>query len=293
MGALAEAEALKSTVDALVLGVVRELEATNAVKGVGWASTQDFVTSVAGGHKGAGHATVRLATAVNEPLLAPVGEAMTDGWLSATKAQVIVSAIDALPGDLDTRTRGMQAMLDSAKGLDATDLRRVGRRLVETVDPDGQARREERELDRVERAAHLSRNLSITFDGAGGCWIKGRCSAEDGANLRTTLLPLARAPTCCGGGLQPHLLRCARLRPRRSGSSRPRRPAARCRDPAVRPSCRGSAAARVPWGRPAGVGHHRPRRPEERVRVRPPPRPAKTSAPGPCGGWHAMPRSSP
>ena len=56
----------------------------------------------------------------------------------------------------------MQAMLDSAKGLDATDLRRVGRRLVETVDPDGQARREERELDREECAAHLSRNLSIT-----------------------------------------------------------------------------------------------------------------------------------
>ena len=74
MGVLAEAEALKSTVDALVLGVVRELEATNAVKGVGWASTQDFVTSVAGGHKGAGHATVRLARAVDEPLLAPVAE---------------------------------------------------------------------------------------------------------------------------------------------------------------------------------------------------------------------------
>ena len=181
-GCLTEAEALKSTVDALVLGVVRELEVTGAVKGVGWASTQDFVTSVAGGHKGAGHATVRLATAVDEPLLAPVGEAMTDGWLSAAKAQVIVRAIEALPGDLETRTRGMQAMLDSAKGLDATDLRRVGRRLVETVDPDGQARREERGLDREERAAHLSRNLSITFDGAGGCWIKGRCSAEDGAH---------------------------------------------------------------------------------------------------------------
>ena len=128
---------------------------------------------------------------------------MTDGWLSATKAQVIVHAIDALPGDLDTRTRGMQAMLDSAKGLDATDLRRVGRRLVETVDPDGQARREERELDREERAAHLSRNLSIAFDGAGGCWIKGRCSAEDGANLRTTLLPLARPRPAAGADCNP------------------------------------------------------------------------------------------
>ena len=98
----------------------------------------------------------------------------------------------------------MQAMLDSAKGLDATDLRRVGRRLVETVDPDGQARREERELDREERAAHLSRNLSITFDGAGGCWIKGRCSAEDGAKLRTTLLPLARPRPAAGADCNPN-----------------------------------------------------------------------------------------
>jgi hypothetical protein len=203
MGALAEAEALKSTVDALVLGVVRELEATDAVKRVGWASTQDFVTYVAGEHKGAGSATVRLAAAVSEPWLAPVGEAMTDGWLSTTKAQVILRAIDTLPGDPDTRTRGVQAMLDAAKALDATELRRVGRRLVETVDPDGQARGEERELDREERSAHLDRDLSVTFDGAGGCWIKGRCSAEDGSTLRSTLLPLAKPHPAAGAVCDP------------------------------------------------------------------------------------------
>ena len=66
MEAVAEVEALKSTLDALELAMVRELDATGAVKSAGWASTQDYVTSVAGGHKGTGPATVRLAKAVDE-----------------------------------------------------------------------------------------------------------------------------------------------------------------------------------------------------------------------------------
>ncbi|MEO5652636.1 MAG: hypothetical protein ABIN79_12695, partial [Marmoricola sp.] len=44
MEAVAEVEALKSTLDALELAMVRELDATGAVKSVGWASTQDFLT---------------------------------------------------------------------------------------------------------------------------------------------------------------------------------------------------------------------------------------------------------
>ena len=73
MDTIAEIEAVKSTLDALQLGVVRELEATAAVKTAGWASTADFVTAVAGGHKGTGPATLRLAAAVDRPLLAPAG----------------------------------------------------------------------------------------------------------------------------------------------------------------------------------------------------------------------------
>ncbi len=151
MDTVAEIEALKSTLDALELSVVRELEATGAVKPLGWASTQDYLTAVAGGHKTSGPAMVRLAKAVAEPVLAPVGEAMADGWLSATKAQVITRAIDTLPGDPDLRARGVQVMLDSAKGLDATELRKAGQHLVEVVDPDGTERQTEKELDRDER----------------------------------------------------------------------------------------------------------------------------------------------
>ncbi len=203
MDAVAAIEALKSTLDGLELGVVRELEATGAVKPLGWASTQDFVTAVAGGHKGVGPATVRLAAAVDRPLLAPVGEALVDGWLSTAKAQVIERAVDALPSDADVRARGAQVLLDEAKRLDATDLRKVARRLASVVDPDGDERRAERELDREERAAHLARHLSINPDGAGGAWIKGRCSIEDAATLKATLIPLAKPQPAAGPVCDP------------------------------------------------------------------------------------------
>ncbi len=115
MNTVAEIEALKTTLDAIELQAVRELDATNAVKPVGWASTQDFVTAIAGGHKGTGPAVVRLAHAVDQPLMTPVAEAMRDGWLSTAKAQVIERAIDALPSDPDLRARGVQVLLDEAK----------------------------------------------------------------------------------------------------------------------------------------------------------------------------------
>ena len=73
MDGVAALESLRSSLDALQLGMVRELDATQAVKPVGWASTQDFVTAVTGGHKSAGPAVVRLGQAVATPLLTPWG----------------------------------------------------------------------------------------------------------------------------------------------------------------------------------------------------------------------------
>jgi hypothetical protein len=191
MDTVTEIEALKSALDALELGVVRDLEATRAVQAAGWASTQDFLTAIAGGHKGTGPATVRLAVAIDQPLLAPVAAALSDGWLSTAKAQVISRAVDTLPGDPDLRTRAVQVLLAEAKALDATELTKLTRRLLTVVDPDGDQRRDEQALDRLERAAHLHRHLSITTDQAGGAWIKGRCTAEDAALIKATLIPLA------------------------------------------------------------------------------------------------------
>src|SRR5690349_15122965 len=54
-------ESFKSTLDELELAVVAELEATGGVKPLGWASTQDFCTAVAGGYRRSGPAMVHLA----------------------------------------------------------------------------------------------------------------------------------------------------------------------------------------------------------------------------------------
>ena len=108
------------------------------------------------------------------------------------------------------RARGVQVLLADAKKLDATELKKVSLHLVAVVDPTGDERRDERALARLERAAHLSRHLSITDDQAGGAWIKGRCSSEDAALIKATLIPLAapqpadrrrdptRVTTACG-----------------------------------------------------------------------------------------------
>ena len=150
---------------------------------------------------------------VETPLLAPVAEALSDGWLSTTKAHVIERAIDTLPGDPDLRARAVTFLLDEAKALDATELRKLTHRLLSIVDPDGDDRRAERELDRLERAAHLGRHLTITDDQCGGAWIKGRCTSEDAALIKATLIPLA-AP-------QPAAHPGGRAASAASGQSRP------------------------------------------------------------------------
>ena len=203
MDTIAGVEALKATLDAVGLAAVRELDAAHAVKAVGWASTQDYVTAVAGGHKGTGPAAVRLSAALETPLLAPVAEALRDGWLSTTKAHVIERAIDTLPSDREVRERGVGFLLGEAKALDATELRKLSHRLLAIIDPDGDDRRAERELDRLERAAHLGRGLTITDDQCGGAWIKGRCSSEDAAYLKATLIPLAAPHPAAGPVCDP------------------------------------------------------------------------------------------
>ena len=235
MDTVAAVETLKATLDALELAAVRELEATSAVKAVGWASTQDFVTSVAGGHKGTGPAAVRLSAALETPLLAPVAEALGDGWLSTTKAHVIERAVDTLPGDPDLRARAVSFLLDQAKALDATELRKLTHRLLTIVDPDGDDRRAERELDRLERAAHLGRHLTITEDQCGGAWIKGRRTSEDAALIKATLIPLA-AP-------QPAAHPGGRAASAASGQSRPGGRAASAASDQSRPGGRAASAA--------------------------------------------------
>lgn len=214
-GTVTAIEALKSTLEALELDVIAELEVTDRVKHEGWASTRDFVTAVTGGHHGTGPRLVRLAEDLATDLFGPVAAGLRDGWLSSAKTLAITRAIDALPSTCD-RARAVQVMLDEAKRLNASELTKAGKHLLSVIDPERDDRRMERELEREDRAAHLHRFLSVTEDHAGGAWIRGRCAAEDAALIKTTLMSLAapvptapcdsgtcRVPGCSHDGRDP------------------------------------------------------------------------------------------
>ena len=198
------AERLRSVLDAVELSAIAELDATDAAKVDGWASAQDFVTAVSGGHKGSGRRVVALAHALAGDR-AETGVDLAAGSISRTQAEVVVAAVDRMPVRPELRRAAERLLIDQARELDATDLTRTARQVVDRLDPDGTDRRDERALAREERAAHASRFLSIREDGIGGVRLAGRGTLEDAAWLKTVLFPLA-APqagdpgACLGAG---------------------------------------------------------------------------------------------
>ena len=156
---------------------------------LGYGSTGDWLTHLGGLRRGEGKRRLVRARALTGPL-----DRTRRGWSSGTvspaQADVIVRSMEDLPPGDWVRAAGRRSCSRQARTLDASDLARAGRHLVEVVDPDAVDRRLEAALEREERAAHLDRYLTITDDRAGGVRIRGRGSAEDGALLKAALLPL-------------------------------------------------------------------------------------------------------
>jgi hypothetical protein len=187
-------EQARSALAAVQAGAVAEADTRDLGKTrLHYGSTGDLLTHLGGLRKGEGRRIVARARALTGALTA-TRDAMATGRVSPEQADVIVKAIEQLPSGTVVRARGEEVLVGHAADFDATDLARTGRHLVHVVDPDAEDRRIEKQLDRQERACHLTRFLSIAFDGAGGVRLKGRGSAEDGALLEAALLPLT-APT--------------------------------------------------------------------------------------------------
>jgi hypothetical protein len=160
-------------------------------KTLSWTSTQEWFAHLAGTTVGEAHRTVRHARAPTGERTATLA-ALAAGQVSATQAGIVCDAVEQLPPHHALRDDGERALLAEAGRLNATELRKAARHLVEVVDPDGAERKAEAYLGREERAAHLERFLSLVDDGAGGVRLRGRGSVEDGAILRAALIPLTK-----------------------------------------------------------------------------------------------------
>ena len=199
-------ERLRSVLDWVQLQVAAEIDHAGAARTEGWASTKDYLTAVTGGHKGAGRRTLSLAKALTGDR-EQTGRALGRGDLSRTQAEVITTTVDRLPVNPALRKAAERLLVDQARDHDATDLAALSRTVLTRLDPDGDEARDERLLEREERAAHHSRFLSITDDGIGGVRVTGRGTVEDAAWIRNALHPLAAptptsTPGACGG--DPH-----------------------------------------------------------------------------------------
>ena len=192
LDAMTAVQAVQGQLAALETRLLAEIDARDLPrKQLHWGSTSDWFTHLAGLTRREGRRAVVHARQLVVDLPDTL-EAVRSGIASQAQAAIICDAVDMLPSSPALRARGEQVLLDEARRLTATELARTARHLAEVVDPDRAERRDEAALDREERAAHGSRFLSVTDDGAGGVRIKGRGSTEDGAVLRAALLPLTK-----------------------------------------------------------------------------------------------------
>lgn len=193
----------RSLLDAALLGVTTQLEATGAATDLGWASTKDFLTHLTGGHQGTGGGLVRAAAQLQE--LPAVREALETGRVTLPQARVIASQVQTLPRHPELRAAVADRMLTLVEehGHNATALQTAFADVVREVDPDGLAVAADLLRDKAERGAHHARYLSFAEDGLGGVRVRGYGTVEDAERIKSVLLPLAAPqvtePGSCGG----------------------------------------------------------------------------------------------
>ena len=194
-------ERLRSRTAGLQGRVAVEIDAAQAPRSQGWASTADYLTASAGGRRGSGRRLLRLGAALTGAQAATAA-ALRAGDISPEHADVIVRALESMPVDRPLREAAERLLLHEARGRDATELERVARHVLERLDPEGAAKRDERALDKLERSAHLNRGLAIVDDGIGGVRLRGRGTVEDAAVIKQVLFslnaPLPATDPDCG-----------------------------------------------------------------------------------------------
>ena len=146
------------------------------------------------------------------------GSALLAGDIDAAQAEVIVWAVKRLPEGLEAgvRERAEKVMLTEARRLDAVQLRELGRRLLEVIDPAAAEELEARRLRKEEDAAAAKTWLTTWDDRDGTTHLNVKLSTRHADMLRTVLHAIANP------SLADAIARTSNRR-RRRRASRPRR----------------------------------------------------------------------
>ncbi|WP_457203794.1 DUF222 domain-containing protein [Nocardioides sp. HB32] len=122
-----------------------------------------------------------------------VRDALAAGDLVVEQARVIVTALDQLPGDLDTTLvdKAERHLVAAGREHTAPTLRVLGKRLMDVVAPELADAYEARQLAREERDALLATRLEMWDDGHGKCHGRFTVPSFHGAALKKMLLAIA------------------------------------------------------------------------------------------------------
>lgn len=138
------------------------------------------------------HRSARLARSLDEAHPA-VDQALIAAGVNVEQAHAIVEAVEELSDDVppETVARAEAFLLAHATDHDARELRRLGRRLLEVIDPETAEAEEARRLEAEEAAARATASFTISDDGHGRCHGRFTIPSVQGAMLRKHLRALA------------------------------------------------------------------------------------------------------
>jgi hypothetical protein len=197
--ALRELSAAAARIEALRVALLAHAEVVEVAAAEAATSTGAWLAHVTKAPRGEAYGLVRLARAFEDPDgTATTGftatrDALAAGRVRADQARVIVEAVQALrtwvPAGL--RRQGEEHLLAEAADFDAPTLRRLGKHLLEVLDPDAAEAELARQVAAEEKAAADRVALTMHDDGNGTCHGSFRISSLHGAMLRTAIDALA------------------------------------------------------------------------------------------------------
>lgn len=189
--ALVEISQLRAQVDELAARTLAHAIEMGAGEEVGAASTANWLSVATRQTRSSAHRQARVAVELRTH--PRTRDAAAQGTVLAEQAEVITHAVDQLsegtpPDDVDACER---YLIEAATRFDATALRRLGRRLVEVIDPDGADAHEAALLEA--EAAAVEKKVSLTLRDQGDGSVRGSfvLPVLEAAQLKTALLALA------------------------------------------------------------------------------------------------------
>jgi hypothetical protein len=177
----------RGQLDALLMRVLRQAEAVGAGMDTGATSTTNWWSHTTRITRAEAHRTARLARTLEDH--DEVAHGLANGDLRTDQARVIVDAVDDLPDVVEgwVPAAATRFLLDKAGEHDAKDLRVLGRRVLEAVDPAAADAEEARRLEGEEADAVAGASFSMVDDGHGTCHGRFTVPSLHGAMLAKDL----------------------------------------------------------------------------------------------------------